>query len=84
MKTKREIAADDFVEKSEYDSEVSREMFLSGWDACARETEINFERMTEITKNSIQLSSELYKFVTDFIVKNQGDKKNGKVHNQHR
>lgn len=35
-KTDREKEADKFVEWSEYDSEVSREMFLMGWDACAK------------------------------------------------
>ena len=34
MKTQREIKADQFVEESEYDSDISRYMFLKGWDAA--------------------------------------------------
>lgn len=34
MKTQREIKADQFIEESEYDSEISRYMFLKGWDAA--------------------------------------------------
>lgn len=46
--TEREKAADKFVEESEYDSETSREMFLAGWDACAKTMLVKlFERELE-------------------------------------
>lgn len=57
-----------------------REMFLKGWDECFE----NYKEVSKISKQSIELTTELIKFVNDHILVSQGNKENGKVHNQHR